>query len=272
MNSDHPVLDKLYKRQASIDSLLCVGLDPDGQRLPASVNQDVFEFNRAIVDATAEYASCFKPQIAHHSALSAENDLIRSIEYIQSKDIPVILDAKRGDVGSTAEKYAQELFDRYGADAVTINPYMGYDAMAPFIERADKLVFILCRTSNPGGSDLQNLKLANDKMLFEQVAELAATRWNSLGNVGLVVGATRPEELARVRELTGEMPFLLPGIGAQGGDVVKSLHAGQGGGLVISSSRAILYASSGEDFAEAAADTARVTRDEINRARAGLNR
>ncbi len=214
-----------------------------------------------------DVACCFKPQIAHFAAAAAENSLISTIEYLKDQNLPVLLDAKRGDVGSTADFYASELFDRYGADAATINPYLGLDSMAPYLDRDDKALFILCRTSNPGGADLQNLRLESGLQLFEHVAEQAATRWNKHGNVGLVVGATRPAELGRVRELTGDMPFLLPGIGAQGGDVEESVHAGQGGGLLISSSRAILYASDGDDFAAAAAAVAQSTRAAINAVR-----
>jgi len=203
--------------------------------------------------------------------LGAESELEETINYVKARGIPVLLDAKRGDVGSTAEKYAVELFDRYGADAVTLNPYLGYDAMAPYLEREDKASFILCRTSNPGGADLQNLELADGRQLYEHVAELAATKWNTNKNVGLVVGATRPEELQQIRDITGEMTFLLPGIGAQGGDINKSIAAGQGGGLLISSSRAILYASDGDDFADAARDVARQTRDDANQVLRGLN-
>lgn len=183
----------------------------------------------------------------------------------------MILDAKRGDVGSTAEQYAVEVFDRYGADAATINPYLGYDAMEPFLAHADKGIFILCRTSNPGGADLQNLVLQDGRHLYEHVAHEAANTWNSNGNIALVTGATRPEELTKIRQITGDMSLLLPGIGAQGGDMAASLKAGAGGGLIVSSSRAVLYASSGDDFAEAARQEAQSTRDEINHHRASLS-
>ena len=180
------------------------------------------------------------------------------------EDVPVLMDAKRGDIGSTAEHYAREAFERYGADAITVNPYMGYDSLAPYLEYRDKGVFILCRTSNPGGADIQNLLLESGQRLYEHVAEQAATQWNKYGNMGLVTGATQPAELARIREITGDMPFLVPGVGAQGGDVAALMAAGQGGSLIINSSRAVLYASSAEDFAEAARATAIATRDEIN--------
>ena len=244
-----------------------MGLDPDPARIPASVasaSDPVLAFNRAIMDATADYACCFKPQFAHHAAQGAEAALLGTIEHAHRLGVPVILDAKRGDVGSTADFYAAEAFDRYGADAVTINPYLGLDAMAPFLDRQDKASIILCRTSNPGGADLQNLKLASGQTLYEHVATEAATNWNRHHNIGLVVGATQPEELARIRAITGDMPFLLPGIGAQGGSVEDSMRAGAGGMLLVSSSRAILYASEGDDFAEAAAKMADDTRLAIN--------
>ena len=255
--------EKINQRQQAIASLLCVGLDPDPKKIPAeflSQEQPVFAFNQMIIDATKDYACCYKPQFAHFAAAGAEAELATTIDYIQALGIPVILDAKRGDVGSTADFYASEAFDRYNADAVTVNPYMGSDSLKPFLERADKGIILLCRTSNPGGADLQNLPLASGEQLFERVAHLAANQWNSRGNVGLVVGATRPEELARVREITGEMTLLLPGIGAQGGDIKASLTAGQGGGLIVSASRSILYPQ-----ATGPGQAAKTTRDEINR-------
>ena len=177
--------------------LLCVGLDPDPARIPVEfLSQDnpIFAFNKMIIDATADYACCYKPQFAHFAAVGAEAELQLTIDYIQSVGIPVILDAKRGDVGSTGDFYAQEAFDRYHADAVTANPYMGSDSLKPLLEREDKGVLLLCRTSNPGGADLQNLVLATGEQLFERVADLAANQWNKNSNVGLVVGATQPEE------------------------------------------------------------------------------
>lgn len=259
--------DRVAERQKARNSLLCVGLDPDPARLPAVVRrspQPIFEFLKAIVDATADVASCFKPQIAHFASARAEHELEQLIDYIKGLGIPLLLDAKRGDVGSTAEMYAKELFERYGADAATVNPYLGLDAMAPYLAHKDKGVLILCRTSNEGGADLQNLELKNGKLLFEHVAEKAASEWNFNGNVGLVAGATMPRELGRIRELVGPMTLLLPGIGAQGGDIEASISAGSGGGLIVSSSRAILYADDGKDFAEAARRQAIITRDEIN--------
>lgn len=254
------------------DSFLCVGLDPDPARLP---ERDVAAFNRAIVEATADLACVYKPNLAFYEALGLQGMevLQRTIEAIPD-DIPVIGDAKRGDIGSTAEAYARALFDVYGFDAVTVNPYLGGDALSPFLERADKGVFVLCRTSNPGGADLQGRLIAADddsRPLYEVVAELARDKWNVHGNVGLVVGATYPEELGRIRQLCPDMTFLLPGVGAQGADVAaavgNALDEG-GGGFIITSSRQILYASSGKDYAQAARQVARALRDEINRQRA----
>lgn len=262
--------ENLQCRKQSIDSLLCIGLDPDPARLPQILANDpdpVLSFNREIIDATHQIAACYKPQIAYYSAHGGEETLLATIDYARSKGVPVLLDAKRGDIGSTAEMYAIELFERFAADAVTINPYMGQDAMQPFLDYADKGVYILCRTSNPGGSDLQNLSLEDGHTLYEHVARLAVTNWNSNNNVGLVVGATRPEEIGRIREIAGDIDFLLPGVGAQGADVGQMMANGQGGGMTINSSRAIIYASSESDFAEAAYKTAEQTRQEINRYR-----
>ncbi len=255
-------------RQKQLATRLCIGLDPDLARIPEVCRHQerpIFQFNKAIVDATHDLASCFKPQIAHYASEAAEAELMETIDYIHAKGVPVLLDAKRGDVGSTAEMYARELFERYQADAVTVNPYLGKDSMTPYFDYADKGVFVLCRTSNPGGSDLQNLKLESGETLYEHVARTARDDWNSNGNVGLVVGATRPEELHAIRNLCGEMTFLLPGVGAQGADIGEMMGAGQGGGMLISSSRAILYAADGDDFAAAARNVALATRDEINR-------
>ena len=253
-------------------SLVCVGLDPEPTKFPAHLRDDpdaIFEFCRAIVDATADVVCCFKPQFAHFAARSAEDALQRLIAHIhaQHPGVPVILDAKRGDIGSTAAFYAAEAFDRYGADAVTVNPYLGRDSLEPFLARADKGVVILCRTSNAGARDLQDLDVGGRK-LYQHVAETAAREWNANGNCLLVVGATYPGELADVRAIVSEMPLLVPGVGAQGGDVEAVIRNGatkDGTGLVISSSRAILYAGSGVDFADAARAAAIVLRDEISR-------
>jgi len=210
----------------------------------------------------------YKPQFAHYAAYEAEDQLERTIEYIHRTypGLPVILDAKRGDVGNTAERYAIEAFERYAADAVTVNPYLGGDALEPFLKRADKGVIVLCRTSNPGATDLQDLESGGRK-LYQVVAQLAATRWNTRGNCLLLVGATYPRELAEVRELVGDMALLVPGVGAQGGDVAQVVRNGRtrhGSGLIISSSRAILYASAGADFAGAARAAAQALRTQIN--------
>lgn len=260
--------EQIADRQRTLNTRLCVGLDPDLSRIPDACkasDRPIFEFNKAIIDATHDLASCFKPQIAHYASETAEDQLQETIDYIQGKEVPVLLDAKRGDVGSTAEMYARELFERYGADAVTVNPYLGKDALKPYLDYADRGVFILCRTSNPGGSDLQNLMLESGLTLYEHVAKTARDKWNDNNNVCLVVGATRPEELRKIRNICGKMTFLLPGVGAQGADVKEMMGAGQGGGMLISSSRAILYASSGEDFAEAARRVAQETCNEISR-------
>ena len=256
------------------DSLLCVGLDPDPARFPPSLRDapdGILRFCTAIVDATADLVCCFKPQIAYFASCRAEGQLEALIDHIHARHpgLPVILDAKRGDIGSTATHYAREAFERYGADAVTVNPYMGHDSVEPYLEWDDKGVILLCRTSNPGGADLQALDVGGEA-LFERVARLASTEWNGSGNCALVVGATWPRELARVRALAPSIPLLVPGIGAQGGDIDATVAAGaaaDGCGLMLNSSRAILYASSGEDFAAAARAAAEATRDAINRAR-----
>ena len=255
------------------DSLVCVGLDPEPARFPAVLRNEpdaIFAFCRAIVDATADLVCAFKPQIAHFAAHAAEEALARLIAHIHAHHpgVPVILDAKRGDIGSTAQHYAGEAFDRYGADAVTVNPYLGRDSLQPFLDRADKGVIILCRTSNPGARDLQELDLGGGRKLYQHVAGIVARDWNANGNCALVVGATWPQELAEVRSRIGDVPLLVPGVGAQGGDVeavVRNGRSADGTGLMISSSRAILYAGSGEDFADAARTAATALRDEINR-------
>lgn len=256
------------------DSLVCVGLDPELERFPKHIAAEpspIFNFNRAIIDATHDLVCAFKPQFAHYAAYAAEEQLERTIEYIHKNYplVPVILDAKRGDIGNTAERYALEAFARYGADAVTVNPYLGTDALEPFLEYADKGILVLCRTSNAGGRDLQDLKVG-ERPLYQVVAELAAQRWNTRGNCLLVVGATYPQELAAVRALVADMPLLVPGVGAQGGDVAQAVRAGQtaaGTGLLLSSSRAILYGSQGADFANAARAATQALRTEINRSR-----
>ena len=275
-------IERLNLASQQRNSLLCVGLDPDPARFPvhlAGRSDAIFEFCRAIVDATADVVCCFKPQIAYFAARRAEDQLEALIGHIHLSypGLPVILDAKRGDIGSTAELYAIEAFERYGADAVTVNPYLGRDSVEPFLAWRDRGVILLCRTSNPGGSDLQFLDVdgpSGKERLYERVARLVAGEWNQHGQCALVVGATFPNEIRRVRELVGDMPLLVPGIGAQGGDIEATVKAGMnaiGAGLMINSSRAILYAGTqaggGEKFADAARQVAMQTRDEINRYR-----
>ncbi len=268
-------IEDLQRAWQRHDSLLCVGLDPEPDRLPACLHgrdDALLAFCMAIVDATADLVCAFKPQIAHFAAARAEAQLEALIAHIHVRHpgIPVILDAKRGDIGSTARHYAHEAYERYRADAVTLNPYLGGDALAPFLERADKGAILLCRTSNPGARDLQDL-LVQDRPLYQHVAMHAARDWNQHGNCALVVGATYPQELAAVRAIVGMMPLLVPGVGAQGGDVTAVMANGataDGRGLIINSSRAILYAGAGEDYAAAARQAALATRTQINAARA----
>ncbi len=258
------------------NSLLCVGLDPDVARFPAEFKgkaDAIFLFCKAIIDATAAYACSFKPQIAYFAALGAEDQLQAICDYLKKNypAIPIVLDAKRGDIGSTAEQYAREAFERYDADAVTLNPYMGFDSIQPYLEWKDRGAIVLCRTSNPGGSDLQFLNI-DGVPLYQHVARLVAEKWNQHGQCGLVVGATFPHELEQVRKIVGDMPLLVPGIGAQGGDIEATVKAGRssfGAGMMINSSRAILYAQpqGEESFAEAASRVALQTRDAINRFR-----
>jgi orotidine-5'-phosphate decarboxylase len=265
---------RLYAAARKQQSLVCVGLDPEPEKFPVAVRtlpNAIFEFNRRIIDATADYACCFKPQFAHYAALAAEDQLLATIRYIhkQHPGIPVILDSKRGDIGSTAAKYAHESFERYGADAVTVNPYLGFDSVEPYLQYRDRGVVILCRTSNPGARDFQDLECGGQR-LYRHVAERVAQQWNAAGNCLLVIGATYPQELAEIRAVVGDLPFLVPGVGAQGGDVAAAVRAGRtagGFGLVLNSSRGILYASRENDFEAAARAAARALRDEINRYR-----
>ena len=267
-------IDSLSAAWSTNNSLLCVGLDPDPAKFPAHLKgrpDAILEFCKTIADATADLACAFKPQIAYFAAHRAEDQLQDLIAHIHARHpgIPVILDAKRGDIGSTAEQYAIEAFERYQADALTVNPYMGKDSVEPYLAYPDKGVILLCRTSNPGGSDLQFLDVGGKK-LYEHVAVIIARDWNVTGQCALVVGATFPGEIARVREIVGDMPLLVPGIGAQGGDVEATLNAGKttaGTGLMINSSRAILYAGKDEQYAAAARRVAEETRDLINRFR-----
>jgi orotidine-5'-phosphate decarboxylase len=266
-------INKLSAAWTTNNSLLCVGLDPDVQRMPLALQSEpdgIFTFCKAIIDATADLACAFKPQIAYFAALGAERQLELICTYVRNTypDMPLILDAKRGDIGATARQYAREAFDRYGADAVTVNPYMGFDSVEPYLEWDERGVIVLCRTSNPGGSDLQFLDVGGAP-LYQHVARLVADKWNRNGQLALVVGATFPQELAAVRAIVGDMPLLVPGVGAQGGDVEATVGSGKtanGSGMMINSSRAILYAApqGTEDFAAAARRVAMETRDAIN--------
>jgi len=264
-------VEKLNRAWASQDSLLMVGLDPNLERFPDELKgrpDAVRTFCQGIVDATAPYVCGFKPQIAYFAGLQAEDQLLDVCRYIRRHypHLPIVLDAKRGDIGTTAAQYAREAFERYEADAVTVNPYMGQDSLQPFLDYADRGVIILCRTSNPGGADLQDLRLADGTPLYLHVAERVARQWNDGGQCALVVGATVPEELRQVRARAGDLPLLIPGIGAQGGDIPATVQAGRtadGTGMMINSSRAVLYASGGQDWADAAASVARDTRDAI---------
>lgn len=263
-------IDMLRNATVRNDSYLCVGLDPEPSRFPGEWRgrpEKIYDFCAAIVDATADLVCAFKPQIAYFAAHRAEDQLERLMQHIRSHapDIPVILDAKRGDIGSTAEQYAKEAFERYGADAVTLSPFMGFDSVEPYLAYPGKGAFLLCRTSNPGGDDFQNQRLASvegQPLLYEHIARLVQGSWNRNGQLGLVVGATYPQEIEKVRALAPNVPLLIPGVGAQGGDAVATVKAGlrPHGLIVVNSSRAILYASSGVDFAQAARREAERTR------------
>ncbi|MCG7499669.1 orotidine-5'-phosphate decarboxylase [Vibrio sp. Of7-15] len=267
-------IKKLEQSWKKSNSLLCIGLDPDINKMPERFKHQhnaFFNFNKAIIDSTHDLVCAFKPQMAYFSSESAEQQLEQTIHYIKTAypHIPVILDAKRGDIGSTATMYAREAFERYDADAVTINPYMGSDSAQPFLQYQERGVIFLCRTSNSGAKDIQDLEVSGQP-LYEKVASLIANEWNTNRNCLLVVGATWPSQMARIRSLVGNMPFLVPGVGAQGGDVEAIIKAGQtsdGTGLIISSSRAILYADASENFAHAARAEALRLRDEINQHR-----
>jgi orotidine-5'-phosphate decarboxylase len=281
-------LDQLRAAERQNDSMLCVGLDPDPAKFPAAFKGDarkIFDFCASIVDATADLAMAFKPQIAYFAAHRAEDQLEQLMEHMRrtAPQVPIILDAKRGDIGSTAEQYAIEAFERYGADAVTLSPFMGFDSVQPYLKYHGKGAFLLCRTSNPGGDDLQNQRLSSvtgEPLLYEHIARLAQGPWNLNGQLGLVVGATYPAEIERVRSVAPTLPLLIPGVGAQGGDAVATVKAGWRGikaaagvpgethaPIIVNSSRAILYASQGADFAQAARLEAIKTRDVLRAAK-----
>jgi len=255
-------------------SLVCVGLDTDPHKIPdhlIDATYPVFEFNKAIIDATADLVCAYKPQIAYYAAYGTEDQLKMTIDYIHETcpGISVILDAKRNDIGSTAAMYAKEAFERYASDAVTVTPYLGSDGLTPFLGYKDKGTIILCRTSNPSAVDIQDQVVAHEK-LYRIVARLATEKWNRNQNIGLVVGATYPAELKAVREIVGEIPFLVPGIGAQGGDVEQAITNGLDSrqkGMIINSSRGIIYAGSGKDFADAARAETNKLKDQINKYR-----
>jgi orotidine-5'-phosphate decarboxylase len=270
-------LDRLRGAERGNGSMLCVGLDPEPSRFPGALKGDagrIYDFCARIVDATADLVISFKPQIAYFAAHRAEDQLEKLMEHMRrnAPHVPVILDAKRGDIGSTAEQYAREAFERYGADAVTLSPFMGFDSVQPYLKFQDKGAFLLCRTSNPGGDDLQNQRLSSvpgRPLLYEHVARLAQGPWNLNGQLGLVVGATYPAEIERVRQVAPTLPLLIPGVGAQGGDAVATVKAGwrPDAPIVVNSSRAILYASGGDDFADAARREALRTRDLLQAAK-----
>ncbi|MDT7834015.1 orotidine-5'-phosphate decarboxylase [Aquabacterium sp. OR-4] len=277
--------DRLLAAEKRADSLLCVGLDPEPAKFPGAWKGDagrIFDFCARIVDATKDLVLAYKPQIAYFAAHRAESQLEELMAYIRrnAPEVPVILDAKRGDIGSTAEQYAREAFVRYQADAVTLSPYMGFDSIEPYLQYDGRGLILLCRTSNAGGSDLQAQPLASGELLYEHVARLAAGDWNRNGQLGLVVGATFPAEIARVRALAPTLPLLIPGVGAQGGDAAATVQAGwrgttgtvgtigtTTGAIIVNSSRAVLYASAGDDFASAARTVADNTRRTLNAAR-----
>ncbi len=256
MTTFYSKLDHITQKNKSF---LCVGLDPDFKSLPESfskIKNPFFEFNRTIIDATADLVCAYKPQIAYYSALGLEDDLKMTFEYLQKNypDILTILDSKRGDIDSTAKQYARESFERYQADTVTINAYMGKDVITPFLEYETKGLFILCKTSNLHGGDFQDLKIG-DEFLYEKVAKTVSKDWNSNNNLGLVVGGTYVEALKKIRLMDSKMPLLVPGLGAQGGDLNQILATAKdlnNKRLVINASRSIIFASQQKDFADKA--------------------
>jgi orotidine-5'-phosphate decarboxylase len=270
-------LAKLHAAAATNGSMLCVGLDPDPARFPDAMRGNaskIYDFCAAIVDATADLVIAFKPQIAWFAAHRAENQLEQLIAHMRrsAPAVPVILDAKRGDIGSTAAQYAIEAFERYGADAVTLSPFMGFDSIEPYLAYHGKGAFLLCRTSNPGGDELQSQALRDapgQPRLYEHIARLAQGPWNKNGQLGLVVGATYPREIERIRAIATTLPLLIPGVGAQGGDTLATVRAGWriDAPIIVSASRSILYTASSGDFAAAARREAIGTRDVLQAAR-----
>jgi orotidine-5'-phosphate decarboxylase len=266
--------DMLARAGRLNDSMLCVGLDPEPAKFPDRWRDDaarIGEFCARIVDATKDLVVAFKPQVAYFAAHRAEEQLEQLIAHIKrvAPEVPIILDAKRGDIGSTAEQYAREVFERYRADAVTLSPFMGFDSIEPYLRYPEKGAILLCRTSNPGGADLQGQTLRSGEFVYEHIARLAQGPWNRNGQLGLVVGATYPDEIERVRAIAPTLPLLVPGIGAQGGDIRATVKAGwrADAPIIVSTSRAVLYASSGDDHAGAARDVALRTRAQLNAAR-----
>jgi orotidine-5'-phosphate decarboxylase len=271
-------IEKLNACAKKNRSMLCVGLDPALERLPAGIPRSakgVLEFNLAIIEATQKHVCAYKPNAAFYESLGAAGHrVLKATIDAVPEHIPVILDAKRGDIGNTARQYAISAFEKYGADAVTLSPYLGGDSLEPFLQYSDRGIIILCRTSNPGGADFQNLTLKNGKPLYMEVAR-RCKEWNKKwGNVAVVVGATAPKELARVRKVIGDqMPVLLPGIGAQGGDAEAALKAGLGStpaSVVVNASRGVIFASDKSDYAQAAARAADLLRKSLNRIRKSL--
>jgi len=266
-----PFSEKLYHRWKQKNTLVCVGLDTDPLKIPEHLSDEkypLFAFNKAIIDATHDLVCAYKPQIAFYSAYGAENQLEMTFQYLRATypDIPTILDSKRGDIGNTAEMYAKESFERFHADAMTVNPYLGGDSMEPFLSKHDRGIIILCKTSNPGSGDIQALKVDGEE-IYQKVAYLAQNRWNLNNNICLVVGGTYPKELAKVRKMAPDIPILVPGVGAQGAkvkDIIKAGLTDDHTGLIINSSRKIIYASSDSDFADAAREATLSLRDEIN--------
>lgn len=270
------IIRKLNKRIDKVNSLLCIGLDSEIKKIPTHLQKErypQFSFNKAIIDATADFACAYKPNSAFYEARGEVGlkELKMTYEYIHAKhpDIVTILDAKRADIGSTNEGYINYIFDYLKSDAVTLHPYLGSEALTPFLKREDKACIILCRTSNPGAGELQDL-LVEKEPLYIHVARIVSKIWNKKRNCMLVVGATYPEEMKRIRLAVGDIPLLVPGIGIQGGDIEKTVKAGLDSkkrGLIINSSRGIIFKSSGKDFAEKAREEAKKIKDEINKVR-----